>query len=124
MIENGIEKLAFIDKKGDFVIPPTFNTDFDFRRNSSGFSEGLAALSEGLNPSRTKESTFVYIDKTGKIVLATEFFYAGEFRDGLALVYSDRTNLNGFIDTSGKVVIPLQYKVANDFSEGLALVGR
>ena len=57
VIENEIEKLAFIDKKGDFVIPPIFNTDFDFRRNSTDFSEGLASLSEGLNPSRTKEET-------------------------------------------------------------------
>ena len=50
VIEDEVEKLAFIDKNGDFVIPPRFNTDFDFRRNSSDFSEGLAAVSEGLNP--------------------------------------------------------------------------
>ncbi|HET6892084.1 MAG TPA: WG repeat-containing protein [Pyrinomonadaceae bacterium] len=124
VLENGMEKLAFINHKGDFVIPPGFNTDFDFRRNSSGFSEGLAAISEGLNPSRTKEARFIYIDKSGKIVLATEFSYAGEFRDGLAVVYSDRTNRWGFIGKTGKVVIPLQYQLANDFSDGLALVGR
>ncbi len=123
VLENEMEKLGFIDKKGDFVVPPGFNTDFDFRRNSSGFSEGLAGVSEGLNPSRTKESTFIYIDKAGKIVLATEFFYAGEFRDGLAIVYSDRTNRWGYIDKTGKVAIPLQYESANDFSDGLALVG-
>ncbi len=124
VIENGIEKLGFIDKKGDFVIPPTFNTDFDFRRNSSDFSEGLAALTEGLNPSRTKQSSFIYIDRSGKIALATEFVDASEFRDGLASVYSERTNRWGFIDKTGKVVIPLQYEFASDFSDGLALVGR
>ena len=124
VIEHEVEKLAFIDKKGDFVIPPKFNTDFDFRRNSSNFSEGLAGLSEGLNPSRTKEETFVYIDKKGEIVLATDFFYAGEFHDGLATVYSAKTNRWGFIDMRGNVAIPVQYELANDFAEGLALVGR
>ena len=124
VIESEMEKLGFIDKKGDFAILPKFNTDFDFRRNSSDFSEGLAALSEGLNPSRTKEETFVYIDKVGEIVLATEFFYAGEFHEGLATVYSAGMDRWGFIDKTGKVAIPLQYELANDFSQGLALVGR
>src|SRR5688500_8297711 len=116
VIEDEMEKLAFIDKKGNFVIPPTFNTDYDFRRNSSNFSEGLAAVTEGLNPSRTRESTYVYIDKLGQIVLATEFFYAGEFQDGLATVYSAETNRWGFIDKTGEVVIPVEYETVNDYS--------
>ena len=124
VIEDEMEKLAFIDKTGNFVIPPTFNTDYDFRRNSSDFSEGLAAVSEGLNPSRTKEETFVYIDKAGRIVLATEFFYAGEFHDGLAIVYNAETNRWGFIDKTGKVVVPVEYEGVSDFSEGLAVVSR
>lgn len=122
VLEDQMEKLAFIDKSGDFVIPPSFNTDFDFRRNSSGFSEGLAAVSEGLNPTRTKEETFVYIDKAGEIVLATDFFYSGEFREGLAAVYNADTNKWGFIDKTGAIVIPVKYEAAQDFSDGLALV--
>lgn len=122
VIENDEEKLAFIDKKGNFVIPPKFNTDFDFQRNSSGFAEGLAAVSEGLNPSLMNEETFVYIDKAGEIVLATEFFYAGQFHDGLATVFNSETSRWGFIDKSGKVAIPVKYESANDFSDGLALV--
>jgi len=124
VIESEMEKLGFIDKKGEFVIPPEFNTDFDFRRNSSNFSEGLAAISEGLNPTRTKAETFVYVDKKREIVLATDFFYAGAFHDGLATVYSAETDRWGFIDRTGKVAVPVQYESANDFSEGLALVSR
>jgi KWG Leptospira. len=123
VIENEMEKLGFIDEQGHFAISPTFNTDFDFRRNSSDFSEGLAAVSEGLNPSRTQEETFVYIDKAGEIVLVTEFFYAGQFREGLATVYDAEMNRWGFIDKRGQVAIPLQYEDVHDFSEGLALVG-
>ncbi|HEX6046079.1 MAG TPA: WG repeat-containing protein [Pyrinomonadaceae bacterium] len=124
VIEHESEKLAFIDKNGNFVVKPTFNTDYDFLRNSSNFSEGLAALSEGLNTTQTKEETFVYIDKTGQIVLATEFFHAGEFHEALATVYNSETDRWGFIDKTGKIVIPVQYQGANDFSEGLALVSR
>ena len=124
VVEDETEKLGFIDKQGNFVVPPTFNTDYDFRRNSSNFSEGLAALSEGLNPSQTKAETFAYLDKMGRIVLATEFFYAGEFHDGLATVYNAEQDRWGFIDKTGKVAIPVEYQVANDFSEGLALVTR
>jgi hypothetical protein len=120
--EDETEKLAFIDKQGKFVIPPTFNTDYDFLRNSSDFSEGLAALTENLNPSRTKKEKFVYIDKTGQIVLATEFFYAGQFHDGLATVYNSNTDRWGFIDKTGKVVIPVHYRGVSNFSEGLARV--
>jgi len=124
VMENDEEKLAFIDKKGDFVIPPKFNTDFDFQRNSSDFSEGLAAVSENLNPTLMNEETFVYIDKEGMIVLVTEFFYAGQFHEGLATVYDAETSRCGFIDKTGKVAIPVEYETANDFSEGLALVTR
>jgi WG containing repeat len=122
VLENGEEKVAFIDHSGSFTLPPSFNTDFNFRRNASGFSEGFAALSEGLRPAHTSGETFVYIDKTGRIVLETQFFYASAFHEGLASVYDDKSNRWGFIDRTGKVVIPLKYQVANDFSEGLAVV--
>ena len=104
------------------MIPPKFNTDADFRRNSTDFSEGLASLTEGLRPTVTEEARFVYIDKSEAIVLFTDFFYAGPFRDGMAIVYSNESNKWGFIDKSGKVVVPLQYDLAYDFSEGLACV--
>jgi hypothetical protein len=122
VLENDEEKVAFIDQSGSFTLPPSFNTDFKFRRNASDFSEGLAALSEGLRPSRTSGETFIYIDKTGKIVLETQFFYASAFHEGLASVYDDNSNRWGFIDRTGKVVIPLKYEAASDFSDGLALV--
>ncbi len=63
IVEDGEEKLGFIDHSGQFVISPIFNTDIDFRRNSTDFSEGLASLTEGLRPTITEEAKFVYIDK-------------------------------------------------------------
>lgn len=123
VVEDGEEKLGFIDHSGQFVIPPTFNTDADFRRNSTDFSEGLASVTEGLRPTVTEEEKFVYIDKKGTIVLFTDFFYTGPFRDGMAVVYDTERNKSGFIDRSGKIAIQLQYDSADDFSEGLACVG-
>ncbi len=120
--EDGEEKVGFIDHSGQFVIPPTFNTDADFRRNSYDFSEGLASLTEGLNPTITEEAKFVYLDKKGTIVLFTNFFGAGPFRDGIALVYDDERKKCGYIDKSGKVIIPITYDFADDFSGGLAVV--
>lgn len=32
VLENDEEKFAFIDHSGSFTLPPSFNTDFDFRR--------------------------------------------------------------------------------------------
>lgn len=122
IVEDGEEKLGFIDHSGQFVIPPTYNTDIDFRRNSTDFSEGLASLSEGLQPTITEEAKFVYIDKKGAITLFTNFFYAGPFREGMAVVYDVERNKWGYIDKSGNVVIPLHYDLASNFSEGLACV--
>ncbi len=122
IVKDEEEKLGFIDHSGQFVIQPIYNTDIDFRRNSTDFSEGLASLSEGLQPTVTEEAKFVYIDKKGAIIFFTNFFYAGPFRDGMAVVYDDERNKRGYIDKSGKVVIPLHYDLASNFSEGLACV--
>jgi WG containing repeat len=122
IVEDGEEKLGFIDHNGQFVIQPIYNTDFDFRRNSTDFSEGLASLSEGLQPTITEEAKFVYIDKKGAITLFTNFFYAGPFHEGMAVVYDAERKKLGYIDKSGKLVIPLHYDLASSFSEGVACV--
>ena len=123
VIKDGEEKIGFIDHRGRFAIPPRFNTDADFRGNSTDFSEGLASLTEGLRPTVTEESKFVYIDKQGAIVLTTSFIYAGRFRHGLASVYDAEKNKWGFIDKTGKLVISVEYDSVSDFSDGLAFVG-
>jgi hypothetical protein len=122
VVDGGKEKLGFINHDGQFVIPPKYNTDADFSRNSTDFSEGLASVSEGLNPTLMEEAKFVYVDKTGEIILPTDFFYAGPFREGRAVVYDAEKDKWGYIDRTGRRVIRLQYDLANDFSDGLACV--
>ena len=121
--ETGHGKLAYIDRSGKVIIPTPFNTDGDFERNTTDFSEGLASLSEGLARSVTG-GDWVYINRRGEIVLTTSFDYAGAFSEGLACVYDSDSNKWGFIDLTGKVVIPLRYDSVSlfGFSEGLAAV--
>lgn len=119
--ENGKERVGFIDRQGKFQIPAKFNTDADFR-NSGNFSEGLAALTENLQPTITEREKYVYVDCNGAIVLLTNYFAAGPFRNGLAAVYDREKNQWGFIDKSGEILIPIQYVAVSNFSEDLAVV--
>jgi hypothetical protein len=121
IFEAGEERIGFIDRTGRFVIQPKFNTDADFG-NSSDFSEGLAALTEGLNPTITEQEKIAYINKSGGIELLTDFREAYSFREGLALVNDEKNDKWGFIDKSGKIVIAPQFSFAREFSEGLAAV--
>jgi hypothetical protein len=122
VIEDGEEKLGFIDHSGRFVIQPQFNTDADFFRNSTDFSEELASVTENLRPTVTEAEKFVYISRVGEITLFTDFSYAGPFRKGLALVYDARTEKWGYIDKLGRLAIPPRFHLAGNFSEGLASV--
>ena len=121
IVENHSEYLGFINPKGEFVIEPRFDTDYDFLRNTNDFSEELAGLSDDPR-NMEKKSNFMFLDKTGEIIFRTDFFYASKFRDGLACVWDEDKNKNGYIDKSGELAIPLIYNMASDFSEGLAHV--
>jgi len=118
MVE-GQEKVGFINRSGKFVIAPKFNTDADFQ-NSSDFSDGLALITEGLNPTIIPRGRWAYVNTSGDIELITEFEESHSFKEGLALV--EDNNRWGFIDKKGNVVITPQFQFARDFSDGLALV--
>ena len=130
MLENFSEELApfykdglwgFLDKRGNEVIPAQY-------KSVNHFSEGLAAV-------EIKNQHFVYIDKTGQIVLDKTshlvfswnddvfpirkmgFSRAGSFHDGLARV--ECSGKRGLIDKSGKFT-HVKYDNFGVFSEGLA----
>lgn len=79
---------------------------------SSPFSDGVGQV-------RLKNG-LAYIDKTGKVVLATEFDTGDGFRDGRARVCKNFRC--GYIDRSGHLVIPLKYLA--DVSLGYFAYGR
>ncbi len=70
--QNG--KVGYIDKKGEIVITPQFDTAWPF-------SEGLALIED--------DGKYGYIDKKGEIVITPQFDYARSFSEGLALIKDD-----------------------------------
>jgi hypothetical protein len=88
----------------------------------------------GLFPAR-QNGKYGFIDNTGKMVIAPQFDYAGNFSDGLAKAAVD--GKIGFIDKSGRFRVEPQFALSEfnfitlwglnalgDFHEGLALVKR
>ena len=86
-------KLGFIDRTGRVVIEPRF-------RETSGFSEGLAAVkiigSDG-------EYAWGYIDRTGRFAITPQFREARPFAGGLARVTA-ADGKSRLIDAGGKVI--------------------
>lgn len=96
-------KFGYIDKSGQFVIDPVFDS-------AHNFSEGLALVSF--------EGTKGYIDKTGEVVIILQYRYAHDFSEGLAAIMLDKKW--GYINKKGTVVIKPQFESVNGFHEGMA----
>ena len=97
-------KFGYIDKTGDFVIPPRFD-DLCYE-----YSEGLAAVNV--------EGKYGFIDKNGDFVIPPQFECVFPFAHGIAAVLIEEKY--GYIDKSGKIVIPPTFEEVDEFSEGLA----
>lgn len=85
---------GFINKKGEFAIRPNFSSVFG---TTPHFSEDLSLTV-------LKDSKIGFIDKTGKIVIKTDFKYANDFENGLAQVCEEVINTCGYIDKTGEVI--------------------
>jgi len=109
-VRNNDGKYGFIDKKGELVIPMSF--DVDEGGETTEFHEGLAPI--------YKNEKYGYIDKSGKEVIPCNYSAAFNFNEGMALVMKEEKF--GFIDVNGKEIIPCEYSYANHFSEGIAVV--
>jgi len=97
---------GYIDKTGEFVIPP----QFDF---AGDFSEGLAAVK--------MDGKTGFVDSAGRIIIPLRFEDAGPFSEKLAAVSLD--GKIGYIDPAGILAIPPRFNYGGVFSEGLAPVG-
>lgn len=116
-------KWGYIDHKGEFVIPPSFNGAGDFH-------EGLAVVK--IDWARG------YVNKEGEFVIAPCFEKAGDFSEGVAKVTID--GKEHYIDKEGNIIdapaceveeyatLPVDEKLfsiyfeAGPYSEGLARV--
>lgn len=135
--QNG--KWGFIDRKGNVVITPQFDS-------TDKFSGGIACVSlngkQGLinNTGKfvipaeydmievtsedlvsfKKDGKYGYMDKTGNILIPARFEQCYGFNEGMAAV--EVNGKWGFIDIKGELTIPAQYTCVVSFSEGLAAV--
>ena len=113
MVYKG-EKVGFIDKMGNEVIP----CEYDFKEDkvdANCFIDGLALVRKG--------DKTCFINKEGKEAFPFNYGDANCFSEGLAVVWKD--GKSGYIDTNGKEVIALTDKYSYDnFSEGLAAVSQ
>jgi hypothetical protein len=111
-------KFGFINHKGEYVIPPTFEP----RRDQHMFPIGLAHFSEGLASVKVGQ-LWGYIDKKGKYAIPPQFYQAEDFSNGLAYVVT--SGKRGYIDQSGQwSIIAKDWSLSyGGFKEGLAPVG-
>lgn len=99
---------GFIDKSGNIVISPQFDSV------SREFSEGIAFVNCDINKTAA-------IDKRGKYITECIFDETWGFSEGLAPVQVENKKW-GFIDSKGNFVIKPQFDHAQSFYNGLAEV--
>ena len=97
---------GFIDRSGNFVVPPRFTSTRDF-------SEGLAAVE--------MDGQWGFVNQEGAFAIEPRFEQAWSFSEGLAVV---KTNHKlGYIDHGARFVILPTYDSALPFTNGIAKVG-
>ena len=141
---------GFINKKGEWQIPPTLSSATTFKEGVSmaandsisffmdikgqvitvldrhvgeiwtEVASDASDYSEGFAIVYDKEGNSVFINLKGQRLTETKFERANAFSDGMACVQLEDTW--GFIDATGKIRIPQKYYVRSDFSEGVAPV--
>jgi hypothetical protein len=117
-------RIAYINKTGEFVIPPEF-VDIEGLEGAENFSEGLAAATLPETQDERGFALYGYINQAGEMVIFPEFAGAHSFSDGIAVVeiFSEDSVRFAFINKQGEIIFehPQAYE-AYDASEGLAAI--
>lgn len=99
---DGVQKYGYVNKSGEFVIEPSFNS-------ASDFHDGAAVVE--LN------GKYCVINGSGDLIFLNDGKIE-DFSDGLAVFSSgSETTAYGYVDTKGKIVIEAKYKVATSFGK-------
>ncbi len=113
---------GFINQQGKLVIKLDSLPILPWMSVQRGdFGDGRE-FHDGRAPVRPKKHNYGYIDRSGKLVIQPQYFYAAPFSEGLAVVCFPKTQLWGFIDKNGKQVIAPTYRRAQSFHDGVAVV--
>jgi hypothetical protein len=98
---------GFIDKMGQFVISPQYESVGDF-------AEGLAAISVN--------GKWGFINKENEMVIQPEYNYAEDFKNGYVAIKLGEKY--GFINKKGELIVKIIYDRVGEFSNGLAAVAK
>ncbi len=136
-------KLGYIDRTGTFVIPPQFAAGTSFENGLArvvvdgpcfyvkyGALDSCIAGSPRMAPTTRSDAEqtstpssgcqWIFIDKTGRKAISSQFEGTMAFHEGLAAVRSG--GQWGFLNRQGAYEIYPAFKRVHSFSDGLALV--
>lgn len=133
-------KTEYINEDGKYAIPAQFKSGTDFVdglafvASDSGYpicidksgetkfqqkqAKVVCSFSEGLAMFVTSDQKIGFVDKTGKVVINSQFDEALSFSEGFAAI--KQKDKWGFIDKTGKIVINPQFDEVFSFTNGKA----
>ena len=140
------EGFGLINKKGEYVLEPNYNSISDFKENRAIFvlNDYMGVINEKGNIITNKKYNFIsdynegravigissnegnykygYIDLEGNEVIPPIYSEATSFNDGGALVKIKDKEYN-LIDINGKVINTYNYDFVSQYGEGLMVFG-
>ncbi len=107
---NAGNKWGYIDQTGLFIIKPTYDYAAEFN------DKGIAIVKNHGNY-ESDYGNIYFINKSGKVVSGPFISYTPEFKNGLAIIVTDKAS-SVVVDEAGKVVLQSKYSLDN-YSESL-----
>lgn len=99
---------GYIDNTGKVVIPPQYQSAFDFRG-------GRAVV-------KLRDGTFALIDRNGTALRTFNYADMGNISEGLMAFQPESGGKYGYVNEKGQVVIQPQFSSAQEFMDGMAVV--
>lgn len=100
---DGDKKFGYINREGEFVIPPAY-------AYASDFSGGAAVVSDD-------HMHYMAIDKVGKVLFDNEDLIRPFHNGAASFTSKEHDYLNGYINTLGKVIVEPKYRIVTDFNQ-------
>jgi hypothetical protein len=113
------EPQGFIDKTGEYVIPPELE-GIEYFGGIGDFNDGRALIAKKTYVEGALKIDYGFINSEGFVVIEPQFYEAGRFSEGLAAV--DIAGKWGYIDVNGNVIMEPYFDDAGIFNEGIAPV--
>lgn len=109
VILTATSKVGYINKNGDFVIPPIYEW-------GTHFSEGLALVCNGEHKKYINTAGETILEEFGNVKFKTEFI------NGIAIFEDAETSLQGYLNKQGDIILKPQFGSCEPFNNGIAQV--